>query len=89
MQNGRKTQQRLDGRIPAFAVGGGEVVSGGGAFVLVEPALRLNNVKRVGGGGQQLREQRVWIQRDRREHCFKFGEREFLRRWLLRRLRLG
>ena len=76
----RKARQRLDRRIPVLIVDPGIIVVGDGGLVLVKPALRLDDLHRVGARGQELRQQRIRIERDGREQLFQFLAAErFLR----------
>ena len=85
----RKARERLYRRIPILVVDPGIIVVGDEGLVLVKPALRLDDLHRVGAGGQELREQRVGIERDRGEQLFEFSAGEsFCSRRLLGGVRL-
>ena len=74
----RKAREGLYRRIPILVVDPGIIVVGYERLVLVEPALRLDDLHRVGAGGQELREQGVGIERDRGDQLFELGASESL-----------
>ncbi len=67
LHHGRKARESLHRRIPVLTVDPGEVVARDLVRVLVEPALRLDNLHGVCARWQHLRQQRIGIERDRGE----------------------
>ena len=71
-----KARERLHRRIPILLVDPGIIVLGDEGLVLLQPALRLDDLHRVGARRQELGEQRVGIERDRGEQLLEFFARE-------------
>ena len=79
----RKASERLHRRIPILIVDPGIIVVRDARPCSCQPALRLDDLHRVGAGGQKLRQQGIRIERDRGEQLFEFGAAEaFYGRWL-------
>ncbi len=82
----RKSRQRLHRRIPVRAVDSGIIILRHGLSVSIEPTVNLDDLDRIGAGGQHLRQQAVRVERDRREEFLELGPAEaVLRRRRLRR----
>ena len=87
----RKARQRLHRGIPILVVDSGIVVLGDERLVLVEPALRLDDLHGIGARWQHLRQQGVGIKRDWSKQLLELVAAEALlrpparRRWPLRR----
>ena len=78
LQDGRKRDQRLDADVPRL-VGNGlhrRVARQRGIGLL--PARGLDDFQRIGRGHQHLRQQRVVIERDRRQDLVELGRRKGL-----------
>jgi hypothetical protein len=80
-----KARERFHSRIPILLVDPGIIVVGDEGLVLVQPALRLDDLDWVCARRQELGEQRVRIERDRGEQLLEFLARErAVFRWLFR-----
>ncbi len=91
----RKRDQRLDARVPILLAGGFHARRSLKLAVLAHPLMCLNDLQRIRAGGQHLAEQRVRVQRDRRDQVIQLvrrqkwrsllcilGRRGLLDRWL-------
>ena len=78
LDNIREAGERLHCGVPALIVDAGIVIFGHEHFVLVQPALRLNDLDGIGARRQHLREQRVRIKRDRSQQFLKLLAAEAL-----------
>ena len=65
--------QRLDAGIPVKAVNSSHGILAAQVGMFARPARRLNNLQRIGGGNQQMRQHAVGIQRHRRQHGVNFA----------------
>ena len=77
----RERDQRLDARVPGLALAARPRGPCPSAFGFAfEPARRFDDLERIGRGHQHLREQRVGIERDRRDELLDLLrlERRFL-----------
>ena len=74
----RKARERLHRGIPILVVDAGIIVLGDQRLVLVEPALRLDDLHRIGARRQHLREQGVGIERDRGQQLLELVAAEAL-----------
>jgi len=75
LQQGREGDQRFHARVPVF---GGDLRNGLVALqsgMGARPARGFDHVERIGRGHQDLRQQRVWVERDRGEHLVELGLR--------------
>ena len=81
-EDGRKAHHGFHRWVPVLRIGARKILLRDGGGVPLEPAMRLHDLERIGGGGKQLREQGVGKQGDRRQQVIEFRLRE------LRRLRL-
>ena len=75
LQQPGEGDQRLDARVPVLVRDQGDGLVALQPGVRARPARRLDDVERIGRGHQHLRQQRVGIQRDRREHLVELGLR--------------
>ncbi len=89
LQHRRKAHHGFHRRVPVLRVRAGKVPVGGGGAVPLQPAMRLHDLQRIGGGRQQLGEQGVGIERDRRQQMLELRLREPWRLRLGRRVRRG
>ena len=80
-----KARQSLHRRVVFGAVDRRVIVLRHGVRVAVEPTVNLDDLDRIGAGGQNLRQKTVGIKRDRREQLFELRPAETgLRRGRLR-----
>jgi hypothetical protein len=69
-------RQRYNACVPALAIERTFDVVGFDVRVVFDPPCRLDDFERISRGHQHLREQSVWIKRDRRHQLFKFRVRQ-------------
>ena len=76
VQHRRESEQRLHALVP--------IVSGGGirqrgtlqTFVRRREPRRLDDLRRVGGGGENVGQHRIWVERDGRHELLELRRRE-------------
>jgi hypothetical protein len=78
----RKAYQGLDARVPVLPPGGVHKLRSLDVAVLPEPLLRRHNLQRIGACGQHLAEQRIRVQRNRRDQIIQLVRRQKWRRLL-------
>jgi hypothetical protein len=71
VEHGGKRGQRFDAGIPCHPVCDGGALIRRQAQILLRPSIRVGNLIRVGGCGQDLSHQRVRIQSDRRDQLIQ------------------
>jgi len=80
-----KRDQRFHARVPGFFLDGLRDRIAFDVGMLLLPARRLHDFQRIGRGHEDLREQRIRIQRDRRDDLFQlFGLERWRLCWCLR-----
>jgi hypothetical protein len=77
-----KRYQGLDARVPVLPLGSVHQLSSLEVAVLPEPLLRLHDLQRIRARGQHLAEQRVGVQRNRRDQVIQLVRRQKRRRLL-------
>ena len=81
----RHRGQRFDARIPGLALHLAFECLALNTGILLRPSRGFDNFERIGRGHQNLAEQRVWIERDRRHELLDLGFRKLLVILLIRR----
>ena len=69
---GRKRDERLHARVPGLRRGSAHRFFAGQAGMRSRPARRLDDLQRIGRRHEDLREERVRVKSDRREHLVEF-----------------
>ena len=82
LQDLREGHQRLHARVPVLVLRRAHGVVALQAGVGARPACRLDHLDRINGRHEDLREQRIGIERDRGEHLVELGLAEGARRRL-------